>query len=360
MANWFYFIYMAFFCYTTAMVARKPEVVNIIGCLTINLPFITYVFVKTINYEEKLELLFNLNYFFLCIVVFFGIYEYLFAQDFLRLYCIEVSGRAEELDFPHTFFYRSISFVMNFVHFSYYGLLCYFIAFAKTLQKPNIFKFVFLILSFLGLVSSVGFSAIAIAVSFTVLYMTIFGKWRQKAGIILVIISVFLIMNYLYANFKESFGFFQRIDLLFTQKDSGHRFLFLNDFLRELKFFGTGSFEMSFEQEYFDAWQRFGVPMGTIYLCLTFTIYYRALKMAIRFNEMRIYTIPLLLYCIAYLIIGFVHHTIDNSNQIILVFAFIAMVENRYKVKMKAIVSRENAMKTTSISKGYRIGFAEI
>jgi len=353
---------MVFFCYSTVLVIADLSNGNFVNYFSTTLPFVMYLFIKNIYYEEKLESLFNLNYFFLSIVVFYGIYEYFYAQDFLRQFCVQISGRTEELNFPYNFFYRSVSFVMNYVHFSEYGLLCCFIAFVNFYFKPSLKRLLLFILSILGLISSVGFSAIAILCSFTVTYAIIFGKLRQKIGTVFFLIVLSFLFVYLYNNYKDTIGLFQRINQALVNKETGHTFITLSNYLSNFKFFGNGSFFMEWENEYFDAWQRFGVPMGMLYLCLAFSIYYKILKITVLFKEMRVFSLPLLFYCLALILIGFAHHTIDQVNQNILVFAFIAMIENRYKIqlnKTKPLLPLSEILIDTPLIKDNSIGFAK-
>lgn len=331
--DWLFFVYFIFLLYTTGLLAKGAQISNVVGFLNINLPFLCYFFIRAIKYEKKFEFFFYLNLFFLCIVVFYGIYEYFYAQDILRILCIQF-GHGADAEWPYNSYYRSVSFIMNYVHFSYYGLLLYLIFLIRAVNKNTIASYILLLLAFAGLCTSIGLTTILLAGFFSVYYILFSGKISQKLGLFLFIAIVCAGLIYLYYNYKDSIEIFQRIDMMKSENKSGHDFVFISQLLENLLFFGTGSFSMVFEQEYFDAWQRFGVIMGTLYLIVSLGIYFRACRIAIKFKEMQLYSIPIALYCISNVFIGFVHHTIDNTNQYILVFSFIAMLENRYKRNM--------------------------
>lgn len=329
--DWLFTGYFVFLLYSIILMMKNLQAQTIVGFININLPFISYFFIKIIKYEHKLEFLFKLNVFFLSIVVFYGIYEYFFAQCFLQNICM-LTGRKDALDLvlDYNQYYRSVSFIMHYVHFSYYGLLLYFIFFIRTLIKKDIFSYILLFLTFAGLCTSLGLTVIAISVFISFVYVLLIGKISQKLLMLVFMLFIISLIFYLYQNYKTEVGLFQRFDIMKEQNQSGHDFVFIKQLLEKLVFWGTGGFTMIFEQEYFDAWQRFGVIMGTIYLIISLGLYFRACRIAIKFKEMRLYSIPLALYCISNLIIGFFHHTIDNTNQSILIFSFIGMLENRY------------------------------
>ena len=327
--DWLYGMYLAFLAYSTAMLFKNFDSSNIVIYLYINLPFACYFLVKTTNYNKHLELFYRINVFFLSIVVFFGIYEYFFAQNVLYAACVQF-GHLQENAWPYTKYYRSNSFTMNFVHFSYYGLLLYYIFFANLIKKQNLWSLLLLIGAFLGMATSLGLTAISIALTFSCLYLLLLREQKGKLWAFCFFLLLACAVGVAWFHFKDQIALFERFDIMSSRNDSGHDFVSIADFFNRLDFFGTGSFMMVFEQEYYDAFERFGFLMGWFYLILSFTLYYRAFKL-LRYNQFRIYSLPLFLYCLSYVFIGFAHHTIDNSNQIILVFAFIGMLENRFQ-----------------------------
>jgi hypothetical protein len=306
------------------------------------LPLLVYSYTieNKIKFDQKY---YSTLYFFLFIIGLFGFYEAIFANYILADIVVNKGAVSQDHALKGLYlqkvntavpFYRPVSFIMEFVYYSYFCLAFVYISFLHYSFTKNILHFGLFVFSIILLASTLSISAIFSAVvSFFLLFFTkslIAGKIKIII-ISIVVISITLIIVLKIGEVYD-IAIFSRLILFLEGKDIQAESHFRNsiDYF-SFSIFGSSWSDQAYEHEFLDSIHRIGF-MAIGYFVFYILIFINILKYILLKNKDSMLFYPIFLMLVSLFIIGFVHHSF-SATSLTAIFLFIfATIENKAKL----------------------------
>lgn len=325
--------------------------------------FFVYFIVRYFTFEKE-EILKLSKVAFICLFILlaYGVYEFIFARYELIDWIVANShhpfakSQANSTEgfyrqkFLGDFLYRSQSFLLEFVSFGYYGFLlssiCFAVYFLHKVKKKR-FLLLALIISFLGLLSSVTLSSLtATLVTFAIVFgFSVYNDIRKLFNLIKVVFFSICVFFLFYAfnqetkefidNSLEAVSLIDRLQAHSNATKEDNSSFFLNNLFGH----GTGvavtNIEGLFiEQEYKGNFAEWGLLGYLLYIAFYLVLIYTITKL-IKINPLHSlgYALSVGAFCLAigFGLTGFVHNLWGSSTSLVIFFGLVGILLTNYK-----------------------------
>jgi hypothetical protein len=275
----------------------------------------------------------------------YGIYEYFFANYQLADIVVRSGKVTKEYAYSGMYlqkvnlsvpFYRSMSFIMEFVYFGYFGAASVFLCLSWYLYRPGLRPFLLFLISCLGTLTSLSLSVMASVCGAVALFGLLKGSTRLRILIVVAFVLAFFSYYQLILLLSDylNLGFGYRM-LMFTRgyDASAHTHMVLSwRILADAPLIGK-SWHRIYEHEYIDAFMRMGIIGATAYYLAFLALFYKATRFLLRRGPLAVWATPAFLLLSAFILIGFVHHSFCATNLAALVTILFATAENSSRIK---------------------------
>jgi hypothetical protein len=236
--------------------------------------------------------------------------------------------------------YRSQSFCLEFVVYSYTALYFFYLSLSKNLYRVSILSGLLLTISIAALLVSLGMSAIISGVIIATFLMVINVKRKATfifpIAIICMLIVLLPVINSFVQNNEHLFYRFSHINL---SEGSGHKFMTLTEFANDFKFFGHFILSAHYEHEYYDAFYRYGMVFGSIYITECIYLLFSSIRLFLYFKKYREALFPVMAMLLSFIPIGSAHHTVSLVISNVIIFSSFGVIQNMI-VKEQAIIAQ--------------------
>jgi hypothetical protein len=327
------------FLFSCAMLVQDINALNMRWFMYATMPLVGYTCVRglEIRFNERFAMF---TMFLFLVVTAYGIYEYFFAQYQLADIVAARGKVTTEYMYMGMYlqkintanrFYRSMSFILEFVYFGYFGLASVFLCVAWYMRSHTKTALVSILIAVFGTLTSLSMSTVAAGFVSLVAYGLLKARPRKKF-ILLIVLAIGIGVYYsliVMVNNKIDVGFVKRLVMVAEGTDySTQQHMQLSwEELSKVSFLGK-SWETTYEHEYIDAYMRMGILGATTYFLVYLLIYLRIAKVMLTRSPLAVWAAPAFLLMTSFIFIGFVHHSFCATNLTAFFLILFATVEN--------------------------------